>query len=62
MGGYIDHQKGWECPKCGKVWAPWMSSCDCIKNYQTETTYGTGFPLADWIEKNKKNNPNQEQL
>ena len=24
--------KGWECPKCGKVYAPWMPSCaDCNK-------------------------------
>ena len=21
--------EGWECPKCGKVNAPWMPSCDC---------------------------------
>ena len=20
--------KGWECPKCGKVFAPWVESCD----------------------------------
>lgn len=20
---------GWECPKCGKVNAPWIPSCDC---------------------------------
>ena len=19
--------RGWECPKCGRVYAPWMSSC-----------------------------------
>ena len=19
--------QGWECPKCGRVYAPWMSSC-----------------------------------
>ena len=20
-------QQGWECPRCGKVYAPWMPSC-----------------------------------
>jgi len=21
---------GWECPKCGRVWAPWVKECsDC---------------------------------
>lgn len=20
---------GWECPKCGKVHAPWVAECDC---------------------------------
>ena len=22
--------KGWECPKCGRVWAPCVERCDCI--------------------------------
>ena len=22
-------QTGWVCPKCGKVHAPWVGSCDC---------------------------------
>jgi len=20
---------GWICPKCGRVWAPWIPSCSC---------------------------------
>jgi hypothetical protein len=20
---------GWVCPKCGRVWAPWVSTCNC---------------------------------
>lgn len=23
--------KGWECPKCGRVNAPWASECPCYK-------------------------------
>jgi hypothetical protein len=22
-------QIGWQCPKCGKCWAPWCAACDC---------------------------------
>lgn len=22
-------QEGWICPKCGKVHAPWVPSCEC---------------------------------
>ena len=28
--------KGWECPRCGKIWAPWVECCECTK--QTTTT------------------------
>lgn len=23
--------KGWECPKCGKINAPHVNQCDCVK-------------------------------
>lgn len=25
-------EKGWECPRCGRINAPWISHCDCSKN------------------------------
>ena len=28
-------QKGWECPRCGKINAPWLPCCSCHKS----TTY-----------------------
>ena len=25
------NDKGWECPKCGRVYAPWVSQCsNCV--------------------------------
>ena len=27
------HDYGWECPKCGKVWAPWIACCNCGQNW-----------------------------
>ncbi len=25
-------EKGWECPRCGRINAPWARQCDCIRN------------------------------
>ena len=30
--------KGWECPRCGKIWAPWVECCECTKQTTTTTT------------------------
>ena len=30
-------QEGWICPKCGKVHAPWVSSCECSDKMKTLT-------------------------
>lgn len=28
----MDHDhRGWECPKCGTVYAPTVTSCSCLK-------------------------------
>ena len=33
-------QQGWECPKCGRVWAPWMYRCNiCGKQEYKPITY-----------------------
>lgn len=31
-------QKGWECPKCGKILAPWMPYCTCNSMNNIYTT------------------------
>lgn len=32
-------QKGWECPRCGRINAPWLPCCSCDKS----TTYATSW-------------------
>ena len=27
-GAFVCPEKGWVCPRCGKVWAPSVRSCD----------------------------------
>ena len=36
-------QKGWECPKCGSVMAPWQSYCVFCSNKTSNNTiiFGT---------------------
>lgn len=35
-------QEGWICPKCGKVHAPWVPSCECSNKNETLTLSTTG--------------------
>ena len=30
---YSSPQQGWECPRCGRINAPWMSQCFCNRSY-----------------------------
>ena len=30
-------EQGWECPRCGRINAPWKSQCDCSGRYWTIT-------------------------
>ena len=31
-------QKGWECPRCGRINAPWMPCCSCSSSRHEYTT------------------------
>ena len=31
-------KQGWECPKCKKVYAPWMPSCNCNTTVTSSNT------------------------
>jgi len=35
-------QKGWECPKCGRVYSPSTFMCYCCGNGHQQTVVGTG--------------------
>lgn len=38
--------KGWECPKCGRVNAPWASECPCYKETKYRyPTYSTTYTI-----------------
>ena len=39
MGGYME---GWICPRCSKVWAPWVRECECNKT--GTLPYGITWP------------------
>ena len=43
---------GWICPKCGKVHAPWVPSCECNNS---PIQYGTGTGDTTGIDKMKFN-------
>ena len=51
---------GWVCPKCGRVNAPWKSTCDCYRDandYNPPNVYPfTPAPATPW-EPNKPINP-----
>ena len=34
---YPAAQQGWECPRCGKINAPWVSQCNCSRDNWTVT-------------------------
>ena len=51
-------QKGWECPRCGRINAPWLPCCSCSKSTYyvswTKDMTTTGGTLGDLREKDEK--------
>lgn len=46
-------QKGWECPRCGRILAPWMPNCTCERQstfvypgVHTDTTTAPKSPTS----------------
>ena len=37
-------EQGWECPRCGRINAPWVRQCDCSGNNWTITSDWTYRP------------------
>ena len=37
-------EQGWECPRCGRINAPWKSQCDCSRSNWTITSDWTYRP------------------
>lgn len=33
IGSKPQAERGWECPRCGRINAPWVRQCDCPKNW-----------------------------
>lgn len=40
-------EKGWECPRCGRINAPWVRQCDCSPSTSTWDKI-TVNPCDDW--------------
>lgn len=40
-------ERGWECPRCGRINAPWVRSCDCSRNNWSITWTTDKFTTGD---------------
>ena len=41
--------RGWECPRCGKINAPWKEECRCYKEPSYSKTNTTAITIGDKI-------------
>ena len=60
-------EQGWECPRCGRINAPWVRQCDCSRSNWTITTDDWTYKPEWWKEvtchdDNIMNNPTTYQV
>ena len=41
---HYNAEQGWECPRCGRINAPWVRQCDCSRSNWTITSDWTYKP------------------
>ena len=41
-------EQGWECPRCGRINAPWVRQCDCPRDNLTVTWGSPSIGTDEW--------------
>ena len=41
-------EKGWECPRCGRINAPWVRQCDCSRSDKWDITWNKDDCTKPW--------------
>ena len=41
-------EQGWECPRCGRINAPWVRQCDCSRGDKWEITWNKDDYTKPW--------------
>lgn len=41
-------EKGWECPRCGRINAPWVRQCDCSRDNKQDITWNKDDYTKPW--------------
>lgn len=48
IGSKPQAERGWECPRCGRINAPWKSQCECAGNQYYPTWYPWEYKEPWW--------------
>lgn len=55
-------EQGWECPRCGRINAPWVRQCDCSRSNWTITSNDWTYKPEQWKEITCNGTSSQIQL